>query len=95
MHSPELIEFINKHKLFWWYVPEDKLNNLSLELIVEATLNYGNLQDISALFRILGEEKVADIFFEKISRQRHNFFPRTKHYFELYFKRHVPKYSDR
>ncbi|MCC6551340.1 MAG: hypothetical protein IT279_14865 [Ignavibacteriaceae bacterium] len=44
-------------------VPQDALSEVSVEPSVEQTLMYGDLPDIKELFRILGREQVAEIFF--------------------------------
>jgi hypothetical protein len=95
-HPAELEDFILKHKYFWWWVPEGALLKLSLNSIVEATLNYGSITEIKQLFELIGIEKVADVFFEAtINRPRINYHPEVANFFTLYFKKYVLKYSNR
>ena len=83
-------EFIKQRKhLIWWVGDYDKL---SVEPIVEATLNYGTWEDVQLLFKILGIKKVARIFRaksrpSKIGRQ--NYDKKVKHFFTLYFNKHA------
>lgn len=91
----ELIAFIQKHKYFWWWVSEKSLQKLNLSAIVEGTLSFGNVADIKELFELVGITQVADEFYQAIAQKRVNYQPRTVHFFDLYFKRHVPKYSNR
>lgn len=83
-------DFIKKRKyLIWWVKDYDKLN---AESIVEATLNYGDWNDVQALIKILGIKKVAKIFRAKsrpspIGRQ--NYFPEIINYFNLYFNKYA------
>lgn len=83
-------DFIKKRKyLIWWVKDYDKLK---AESIVEATLNYGDWDDVQALIKILGIKKTAKIFRakskpSKIGRQ--NYHAATKHYFTLYFNKHA------
>lgn len=80
-------DFIKKRKYLVWYVKDvTKLNN---ESIVEATLNYGDWDDVQKLIKILGTKKVAKIFWENAFRKRSNYPPDIKHYFDLYFKAHA------
>lgn len=80
-------DFIKKRKYLIWYVKDyDKLN---AEAIVEATLNYGNWDDAQKLIKILGIKKVAKIFFKQVKQKRCNYYPKTKHYFKLYFNKHA------
>ena len=83
-------DFIKERKyLIWWVKDYDKLK---AESIVEATLNYGNWDDVQLLIKILGIKKVAEIFREKskpsaVGRQNYNL--KTKHFFTLFFDRHT------
>jgi hypothetical protein len=90
-HSPELRAFIKEHSCLWWWVPEEKKENLSLNSVVEAILNYGNIKDIKRLFDLIGMEKTAEIFFKQISGMRPNYGKRTINFFKLYFQRHVQR----
>jgi len=85
-----LREFIRQHSALWWWVPEEAKPNLSLNSIVEAILNYGEIADIKRLFEIIGIKRAAAIFFEATeNRQRTNYKPIIQNFFTLYFKRHA------
>jgi len=83
-------DFIKKRKyLIWWVKDYDKLK---AESIVEATLNYGDWDDVQTLIKILGIKKVAKIFREKSKPSavgRQNYFPEVIHYFKLYFGKYA------
>ncbi len=83
-------DFIKKRKHLIWYVSDyDKLN---AESIVEATLNYGDWDDVQKLIKILGIKKVAKIFREKSKKSkmgRCNYGIHTKHYFDLFFNKYA------
>ncbi|MDO8561254.1 MAG: hypothetical protein Q7S05_00300 [bacterium] len=89
MLSDSLYDFISGRKYLIWYVKDYRA--LNEEAIVEATLNYGNWDDFQKLIRILGIEKVAQIFRKQMvtGRQRGNYYPETAHYFTLYFNKYV------
>ena len=84
-------DFIKKRKhLIWWVKNYDRLG---AESVVEATLNYGNWDDVQTLIKILGIKKVAKIFREKSPKSsmgRTNYFPEVTRYFNLYFNKYVP-----
>lgn len=81
------IEFIKKRPyLIWWVKNYERLND---EAIVEATLNYGDWDDVQTLFKILGIKEVARIFRKLARRRRCNFDLHTKNFFSLYFKEHA------
>ena len=84
-----LTDFIKKRKHLIWYT--NNFDGLNKEAIVEATLNYGNWEDVQQLIKIMGMKKVARVFKAQTSpqRMRINYRPDIKHFFTLYFKHHV------
>ena len=82
-------DFIKKRKYLIWYTKN--YDNLPAESIVEATLNYGDWDDVMTLKKIIGIKKMAKIFRAQTSprRMRINYHPKTTHFFNLYFKRHA------
>lgn len=86
----DMHNFIKKRKyLIWWVKNYDKLK---AESIVEATLNYGDWDDVQTLIKILGIKKVAKIFREKSRPSkvgRQNYRPEVINYFKLYFNRYA------
>lgn len=82
-----LNEFIKKRPRLIWYTKN--YDGLSAESIVEATLNYGNWDDVQGLIKILGVKKTARIFFKQTAQKRSNYHKKTKHYFALYFKEYA------
>ena len=83
----KLGEFIERRPHLIWYTKN--YDGLSAESIVEATLNYGNWDDVQELIKILGMKKTAAIFYKEIKKKRCNYHDKTKHYFLLYFKEHA------
>ncbi|MFA6160231.1 MAG: hypothetical protein WC678_04065 [Parcubacteria group bacterium] len=83
-------DFIKKRKdLIWWVKDYDSLKP---ESIVEATLNYGDWDDVQTLIKIMGIKEVARIFRKKSQPSkmgRQNYHKRTKNYFTLYFNAHA------
>ena len=83
----KLSEFIKKRPYLIWHTKN--YDGLSAESIVEATLNFGDWDDVQALIRILGVKKTAQIFKKKSQQKRGNYDLKVKHYFQLYFKERV------
>lgn len=83
-------DFIKERKhLIWWVADYDQLGP---ESIVEATLNYGDWDDVQTLIKIMGIKEVARIFREKSQPSkmgRQNYYKRTRNYFNLYFNAHA------
>lgn len=83
-------DFIKKRKyLIWWTRDFSKIKDAS---VVEATLNYGDWDDVKELIKILGIKKTAKIFREKSQEsrmKRTNYRPEVRHYFNLFFKKYA------
>lgn len=82
--------FIKKRPYLIWHVND--YDALDREAIVEATLNYGNWNDVQELIGILGIGEVAKIFQEKSSPSaigRSNYRPEVANYFTLYFAKYA------
>ncbi len=84
-----LTNFIKKRKYLIWYTKN--YDGLTADSIVEATLNYGNWEDVMTLIKIIGIKKMAKIFWKQTDprRKRINYHPKTAHFFKLYFHRHA------
>jgi len=87
-----ITDFIKKRKyLIWWVKDYDALRP---ESIVEATLNYGDWDDVQTLIKIMGIKEVARIFRAKSKLSpmgRQNYRPEVKHYFNLYFNKYAQR----
>ena len=88
----QMRDFILNHKTFWWWVPEKELSALSIASVVEATLNYGQEEDLAILFEMIGVSKVSEIFKAGNKGIRSNYQSDVIAFFDAYFKRHVPGY---
>ena len=92
MNSPEIKAFIRENRSLFWYTPEDKKEEISLEFLVETILNYGDLAAVKQMFELIGIKKVAEIFFNSINlsdRRKGNFHELTINYFTLLLKRYA------
>ena len=83
----DLKTFIKERPYLTWY--QAKPSELSEKIIVEAVLNYGDLEDVKKLFSILGEKRVATIFRAQMKKKRTNYSPKIANYFNLYFEKYV------
>ncbi len=94
INSPEMKSLIRENSPLFWGVKEEEKENIGPNMVVETLLNYGDIEGIKKLFSLLGIEQVAAIFHRQISRPRNNYPERTKHFFNLYFQRHVQGYPE-
>jgi len=83
----QLKNFMRKRKSLIWYVKEPE--NSSIELIVESVLNYGDWDDVQKLIKIIGINKMAEIFKKQNSGLRTNYRPKSLNYFKLYFNKYA------
>lgn len=91
MYSPEIEKFITENKHLFWYTPENRKKEISLELLVENTLNYGTLDDFRQLVRLLGIRRVYDVFFSADERKMLNYYPEIHHFFSLILKKYAQR----
>ncbi len=89
MNSPEIKAFIRKHSNLFWYIPDDKKEDIDHEILVEFILNYGDMEAVKELFRILGVKNAAKAFYNATGRQKLNYFPEIFNYFDLFFKKYA------
>lgn len=91
-NSPELKTLIRKNADLFWYIADDKKEDLPLEIVVEFFLNYAQQEDVKKLFEVVGIKKVAEVFdhITSISERRtNNILPINRNFYSLYFKRHA------
>lgn len=80
-------DFVKKRKHLFWSTRN--YDGLSPAAVVEGILNYGDMDDVRELIALLGMETVAKIFRENTNRQRINYRPEVKNYFQLYFRKYA------
>ena len=83
----DMHEFIKARRYLIWYVND--YDKLDARAIVEATLNYGDWDDVQKLIEILGIKEIARIFKEYSSQPRSNYDHMVTHYFNLYFSQYA------
>ena len=91
-NSEELKAFIRENSFLFWYTPEKEKENISHELLVEHILNYGSLDAVRKLFKIMGIENVARVFFNSIGqskRKKGNYHELTTNYFTLVLSKYA------
>jgi hypothetical protein len=97
MNSSEIKSFIRKHSDLFWYIPEDKKEHISHDVLVEFILNYGDMEAVKELFSILGIDVVADHFYNTINlseRRKGNYHELALNYFTLLFNRYASPNTD-
>lgn len=93
MNKQALQNLINENRVLFWSVREEDFVKLSPEVVVETFLNYADINQIREMIKIIGIQKVAEIFQKQIKKRRVNYHKRTINYFTLYFNRHAQRNS--
>jgi len=89
MNSPEIKAFIRQNSNLFWYIPEDKKEEISPEFLVETILNYGDMDNVKKLISLVGLKEVSNIFFGATGRKKLNYFPEIYNYFSLLFSKYA------
>jgi len=88
-NSPEIKAFIRENSSLFWYIPQDKKEDISHELLVETILNYGDINAVKKLCKLLGINEMARVFFNATGRKKLNYYPEIYNFFELFFKKYA------
>jgi hypothetical protein len=92
MNNSQIKDFIHQQKSLFWFIPEDKKEDVSIEVLVETILNYGDINAIRQLFYLLGVDEVAKHFYSllnKSERKKANLHELTIHFFTLFFNKYA------
>jgi hypothetical protein len=89
MNSPEIKAFIREHSNLFWYTPEDKKEEISNEFLVETILNYGDMNDVRKLIKIIGIGRLSEIFSGLQGRKILNYYPEIYNFFSILIKRYA------
>jgi len=92
MRTQAVKGYIDRHQELFWYTPSPKSEKVSDDLLVETILNYGTMDDVRELFKVLGIKEVSQLFFSAITqseRRKNNYFEPTANYFTLLFNRYA------
>lgn len=46
MNNQETKDFIKEKKYLFWWIPKEHIENISVSLLTETILNYGNTKDV-------------------------------------------------
>lgn len=80
-------DFARKRKYLFWSTKN--YDGLSHGAVIEAVLNYGDMNDVRELITLLGIQEVAKIFRENTNRARVNYDPKIVNYFSLFFQKYA------
>lgn len=92
--TPEIKAFIRKNAHLFWYIPDDKKEDISDEVLVEFILNYGNLESFQELRELLGLNRISTVFMSLEGRRKLNYYPEIYNLFYLYLKKNAQRDSE-
>ena len=83
-------DFVRKRKYLFWSTKN--YDGLSSGAVVEAILNYGDMNDVRELIDLLGIKEVARVFHDNTTnRARINYDPKIVNYFSLFFNKYAQR----
>jgi len=88
-HNQEIKNFIKDHSNLFWYTPEEKKEQISIELLLETILNYGSLRDSLLLINLIGNNNALEILNKAVGRKKMNYYPEIYNFFTLYLNRNA------
>lgn len=88
-NNTEIIQLIDEYSHLFWYTPENEKENISMDLLVETILNYGDLDAFKKLINTMGIKTVANIFYNHKERKKLNYYPEIYNFFTLYFNKYA------
>lgn len=100
MENQEAIKaFLEKNKDLFWHIPKSKIKDISLDVLVEYVINYGDYSCVKEMLEIVGVKKVAEIFYKNNNASfdnpnkvvRNNYNDLNRNLFKLYFDKHAPR----
>ena len=83
-------EFIEKNKHLFWYIKKDKIQAIGNEVLVEFIFNYGTLEDVKQLIKIIGFQELKLVYDATTGRKIGNYMPEIFKYLELIVKKYAP-----
>jgi len=89
MNNPELKAFIRRNRNLFWHTPRDKKEDVNPEFLVETILNYGDMDEIRAMMKIIGIKEISKIFLRAEGRKKLNYYPEIYNFFSLYFAKNA------
>jgi hypothetical protein len=89
MNSPEIKAFILENSNLFWYTPKDLKEDIGPELLIETILNYGDINAVRKLCKLMGMREMAEVFFSATGRKKLNYYPEIYNFFELFFKKYA------
>lgn len=100
MENQEAIKaFLEMNKDLFWHIPKSKIKDISLDVLVEFVINYGNYSCVKEMLEIVGVKKVAEIIYKDNNASfenpnkvvRNNYNDLNRNLFKLYFDKHAPR----
>jgi len=83
-------EFIEKNKHLFWYIKKEKIQDIGNEVLVEFIFNYGTLEDVKQLIKIIGFQELKLVYDATTGRKIGNYMPEIFNYLELIVKKYAP-----
>ena len=87
--KPEIKHFIKNNPSLFWYIPKDKREEISNDLLLESVLNYGTLNDCLMILKLIGLKESYKILQEAKGRKKGNYYPEIYNFFNLFLSKNA------
>ena len=81
--------FIAKNAHLFWYIKKEAIPNISNEVLVEFIFNYGTLEDVKELIKIIGFQELKRVYEDVADRKVGNYHPEILNYLGLIVKKYA------
>jgi flagellin-specific chaperone FliS len=82
-------EFIAKNAHLFWYIKKEAIPNIGNEVLVEFIFNYGTLEDVKDLIKIIGFQELKVVYDGITGRKIGNYLPEIYNWMGLIVKRYA------
>ena len=89
IYSMTRAEFIEKNKHLFWYIKKDKIPFIGNEVLVEFVFNYGTLDDVKELVKIIGFDELKIVYEGITDRKIGNYPPEIYNFLGLITKKYA------
>ncbi len=82
-------EFIEKNAHLFWYMPKDAIKKIDDDVLVEFIFNYGTWEDVKELCKIIGFQKLKEVYQNIEGKKTGNYFPEPYNYLKLLVEKYA------
>jgi len=82
-------KFIEKNAHLFWYMPKEAIRKIDDEVLVEFIFNYGSWDDVKELCKVIGFQKLKEVYQNIKGRKIGNYIPEMYNLLGLLVKKYA------